>query len=839
MKDPKLRSMFLYLTIFFVVQISLLPAQQNQAGEIISCCGQSGVQEEQSVLEQRKVRLNVIADQRASFVSESSELQDIAKERLAAKKFADELAGNDDKLHTRLMVGSLAQALRAKKSSGATRLERVSPGPTVDPDDLVWNSSTLNSNFRKLIEQSSVEGAGLYPIIGPPSIGRVVGFGTQNVGNQKFLDCVCVGRMVGGQPSYCCTGTLIAPQVVVTAGHCFPCTGNGSNTAVVFVGSDVDDSGHTFTGRAVRHPDYNDNAANDVAVILLDQPVPGVTPRRLATPSEISRMTFGRVMGFGSNNNSGIGGFGVKRMVDVPVASLACDRLGEAQKFGCDSGLELVAGFVGLGTDSCNGDSGGPIYALIDDDARQDENWVLVGATSRATNLATMSCGDGGVYARLDKFRSFLDPFLGATDGGGDNGDDTSDGDDLVEKIVQVRVQRHSTVGLSDSEADRILEDMGTVLRRVDPSANPATPDVSTRIRFIRSGPVQVLPANVPAVIQTQSQLNSLFLAGSGVKIVRRIRFCSGPGGSIIGCAPIGINQVNIAAIPFDDPLESILWVHEYGHNVGLNHRTNDNNAIMFPSIGSNRLVVNQFESNRFLNGPEALSGRVMPSQSHQGIPSEQTYTSQTIEQQSVADFVRQHYYHGISYEDCQQFNREDSKKLINMLAQPKANQKYLSEIVTTLCFIGDDSAVEPIIAFVKSDLNSDSEFNAKNAALIHLGDLICRTKNKAATDFLLQVATEPAATNEMVESRLSLATERARSIGVSAPSADELKTELQVSALMGMGLTGDPDLATVLVGDSVRRVDESITDATMDALKINRKIQRLGQSEYYRQHNH
>ena len=112
---------------------------------------------------------------------------------------------------------------------------------------------------------------------------------------------------------------------------------------------------------------------------------------------------------------------------------------------------------------------------------------------------------------------------------------------------------------------------------------------------------------------------------------------------------------------------------------------------------------------------------------------------------------------------------------LLEMLSKPMENNEFLSEIVTTLCFIGSEKAVEPLIKFVNSPLKSEAAFNAKNAALIHLGDLINRTKSKAALDFLTGVASDPAGARALAKSRLEAAVEAAKRKDVTAPTAAEL----------------------------------------------------------------
>jgi endonuclease G len=109
----------------------------------------------------------------------------------------------------------------------------------------------------------------------------------------------------------------------------------------------------------------------------------------------------------------GMFGYGVKRQVDVPIASNDCRGSSAGHDdhtaYGCDIGLEIVAGRPLLAQDSCNGDSGGPFYVL------DKKKWVLAGVTSRATDSAMHNCGDGGIYVRVDRYRSWIDGLPGVT----------------------------------------------------------------------------------------------------------------------------------------------------------------------------------------------------------------------------------------------------------------------------------------------------------------------------------------------------------------------------------------------------------------------------------------
>lgn len=104
-----------------------------------------------------------------------------------------------------------------------------------------------------------------------------------------------------------CTGTLIAPDRVLTAGHCID--GAGPHGYAVIVGKDGNqllEGGHDFFGTALAngvpvrgfsvHPRFreafpfayrspiNAIALDDVGLILLAQPVTGIAPLKLAGP---------------------------------------------------------------------------------------------------------------------------------------------------------------------------------------------------------------------------------------------------------------------------------------------------------------------------------------------------------------------------------------------------------------------------------------------------------------------------------------------------------------------------------------------------------------------------
>ena len=225
---------------------------------------------------------------------------------------------------------------------------------------------------------------------------RIVG-GTP-VAKKDFLDCVAVGS----DNAWGCTGTLIAPDVVVTAGHCENCATR------VFFGNDVTRNGRIVSVKSrSRHPDYGPDGRNDLLILILAERVENIAPRKIADKAIVDSATDGRVVGFGNTDPHGMEGYGIKRQVDIAIASPSCEGalegVADSERYRCFAGLEFVAGKPLLAKDSCTGDSGGPFYV-----AGSGGEWLIAGATSRATNASANDCGDGGIYVRVERYLSWI-----------------------------------------------------------------------------------------------------------------------------------------------------------------------------------------------------------------------------------------------------------------------------------------------------------------------------------------------------------------------------------------------------------------------------------------------
>jgi hypothetical protein len=211
------------------------------------------------------------------------------------------------------------------------------------------------------------------------------------VATSKFPDCCAIGSAAG----YYCTGTLIAPSLVITAKHC-------KDISRVFFGRNVSQpqGGETIdVALDIPHPD----PLVDIRVLVLQRPA-SATPRHVAQGAELGSPRTAIVAGFGTTDLAGTSGYGVKRYARVPIMSLSSTSAADQQKYGSRPDVEMVAGHLGLRRDSCKGDSGGPLY--ISDP--NGNGYFLLGATSRGTSNAQHVCGDGGIYVRVDKFLDWI-----------------------------------------------------------------------------------------------------------------------------------------------------------------------------------------------------------------------------------------------------------------------------------------------------------------------------------------------------------------------------------------------------------------------------------------------
>jgi secreted trypsin-like serine protease len=193
-----------------------------------------------------------------------------------------------------------------------------------------------------------------------------------------------------------CTGTLISPDTVLSAGHCGSLTGAAVASPAAYppqlvnvrIGSNKAGQGEQVPVSSVTvSPDYLVTDGNDVSVLKLSRNATQA-PVKVAGSGERGLWTAGTVAtiaGWGTTSEGGDAPDTLQK-AQVPITTDA--YCGSAYD-NFDPATMVCAGYPQGGVDTCQGDSGGPLFA----------GGRVVGATSFGEGCARP--GKPGVYARV------------------------------------------------------------------------------------------------------------------------------------------------------------------------------------------------------------------------------------------------------------------------------------------------------------------------------------------------------------------------------------------------------------------------------------------------------
>jgi len=207
---------------------------------------------------------------------------------------------------------------------------------------------------------------------------------------------------IGGQPAFRCSGTLIAPKVVLTAGHCAGEPGEFSGMRI-FTESDVENGNNNFpfagpnTIEAASwqaHPLFTESAffLHDVGVIRLTKAVKLAASQygKLPTVNQLDALQQGSSTVFSAV------GYGVQRINPVFVEEELIRMSAKPHLIQINTGFtgdfSLILSNNAATGGTCFGDSGGPDYLGTSN--------VIAGVTSFGLN---QTCGGTGGVFRLDR----------------------------------------------------------------------------------------------------------------------------------------------------------------------------------------------------------------------------------------------------------------------------------------------------------------------------------------------------------------------------------------------------------------------------------------------------
>ncbi len=257
--------------------------------------------------------------------------------------------------------------------------------------------------FRKLFSALAATCAAL-AFTASPSM-AVVGGSDAAAGEFPSVSEVIIAK------GFLCTGTLIAPDTVLTAGHCSSITGGAGVASPaayppqaidVYIGSNKPGKGERVpVSKVTAHPSYLLSDGYDISILKLSRastkaptPVSGTAEKPLWAPS-----TLETIVGFGTTSEGGDTPDTLQKAQVPIITDTSCS--GAYSSF--EARTQICAGYPQGGTDTCQGDSGGPMFGRTAAGALR-----VVGATSYGEGCARPN--KPGVYARVgdDTLREWI-----------------------------------------------------------------------------------------------------------------------------------------------------------------------------------------------------------------------------------------------------------------------------------------------------------------------------------------------------------------------------------------------------------------------------------------------
>jgi Trypsin len=300
----------------------------------------------------------------------------------------------------------------------------------IRPDEAKTKSSTPRRPHRAaaLLLALSVRGSFVVAAVAPPSPGNptatasVIGGHNATIAQYPSLAYIEGSAATTG---YACTGTVVAPRVVLTAGHCVEDIESSSITQPTEIAAATGISNLRHIPRAqisqvtqvLAYPGFDPTKLHgDAGLLILAAPV-SAPPIALATSADAALYEPGgqlTIAGWGIDNRTTGHAPNQLQAATVPIEEASRCKQGTRRFYPF---FEPSKQLCALDTPhfhvtACHGDSGGPAIAT-----RADGTMVEVGVTS----LGDGSCNPSSpaVFTRTDQIAGWVQSWINAVEAGG------------------------------------------------------------------------------------------------------------------------------------------------------------------------------------------------------------------------------------------------------------------------------------------------------------------------------------------------------------------------------------------------------------------------------------
>jgi secreted trypsin-like serine protease len=236
---------------------------------------------------------------------------------------------------------------------------------------------------------------------------RIVGGGATTTGAYPFMTALIEKGATPANGQFC-GAALVAPQWVLTAGHCLE--GTPATSLEVWIGgrnlNNAAEGIRVGVTQVISHPNFGENAQGalvyDFCLLKLSRAVTEIAPLPLIeAAAQVAPGITARAIGWGATSEGGSGSTSLLQ-VDLPIVSLTI----AGQSVSGLGATHIAAGRASGGIDTCQGDSGGPLLVRNASGA-----WLHSGTVSFGNGCARP--GEYGIYGNTIALKPWILSYIG------------------------------------------------------------------------------------------------------------------------------------------------------------------------------------------------------------------------------------------------------------------------------------------------------------------------------------------------------------------------------------------------------------------------------------------